>query len=951
MAHSVKQQTKKIVDTLHNWLFDNSAYTFSDEPQPTACTTAQVSASGSCGAQGSQDNGGLGSYANAVHNKFAAIASSASSAASNTATSLFDSDNSGDKGDKKSFLGESSYHRILEKLQSLASPSYWQQTDPSAAWNNYISNHASDSHPLQSRMNQLSKSLGVETRVLVVTLLLLFVLLLLIACATRHTSTESGKEEEEFHYGIGLGREPDLSNTEGNQVRGSHTTTATTTTKTTEKAPADSAANGAHEHDVCRSPTSEFPKRTRRPSIINGEGVMSTILEGASALRREEDEIEFDNYEDYEENVSENESVDPSSSTIQCRPSKSKSTHQQDQSKHHTTPVAVNRLSAKDKGRSKTAGNSKLLANGNQNQNISAPTMAANTCRPSQRSVGPTLLKSKTEKTEDATERKAGKDDINDMTKLVSSDLAWTENTIMSEPSTAAPTSSSKTGSNIEEAISTVLSTIQDSGRQVKSSVKESIVEAGDTVQTTAEEIKKAVEAALAFAEKTRFNTVESVKSLPSRGSSSSLASSVSFSSSTTLTTPSKTAAKNVKHEAVFTGKSDLIPYRRGSLDHDEYVFRNSNGDPVSADELSEDSSNSDDDYEDDDQENKGRGVFSIVPGILYTATAAACAMVARVTDVSYENIDIAKTYITGIVNNTVGTLTRRGRTKYENDSDEGQDDVMSSSTSTSGAEEVNLTPVSATLVSSKPDLTNISAFKPNCKSHHVDKDGFTVVEDPHLLQDRRTYTSITTTSQDPPPSETLHQTRNHDYQAHTTTSSPPNQITAKKDRSDTISHLVTSDLSYSRAIMMNLAESDHGVRVGMTESYENDSISSEDSSPDDQDPTPNNNVSVPSTISVDKEYHQQAVNYHNQLLHQVIHSHEGNTPPLSPSITNVSFEHGHGMLHGVSANHEGSSSFRDDIQNLKQNKVSTEEYSISENGEKVPVVDDRRDSGVHIAS
>ncbi|KAF9171831.1 hypothetical protein BGX20_006845 [Mortierella sp. AD010] len=484
MAYSIMQQTKRVVDAFHNWLFGNSAYVFPDEPGPIACITAQVSTSDSCGAQGSQDNGRPGDYANAVHNKFASIASSATSAVSSTVANLFDSDDSSDKSDRKTFQGESSYHHILEKLQSVINPSYRQRIDPSAAWNDYIPNHVPNFHLLQSRLDRLSKSLGVETGIFVVMLLLLFALLLLIACAARRTGTKSC--EEEFQYGIGVGREPDLLDTTGNQVRGSHTT---------EKAPADSTANRAHEHDVCRLPTSEFPKRTRRPS----EGVMLGSLECASALQQEEDEIEFDNYENYEENVSENESVDSNSSTIQRGPSRSKST---ESCKHHVTPVA--------------------------------------------------------------------KTDTSDMTKLASPDFAWAENTSMSESLTAAPTFSSKTDPNIEEAISTVISAIQDPSHQAE-------IPVDDTVQETSEEIRKAVEAALAFVAKTKVSTVKSVKksvksvsmdikleacptgssvairankyyeSSPFQGCSSSLTT-----SSIALTTRSMTPTKN-------TGKSKLI--------------------------------------------------------------------------------------------------------------------------------------------------------------------------------------------------------------------------------------------------------------------------------------------------------------------------------------------------------------------------------------------------------
>ncbi|KAG0004404.1 hypothetical protein BGZ80_001120 [Entomortierella chlamydospora] len=465
--------------------------------------------------------------------------------------------------------------------------------------------------------------------------------------------------------------------------------------------------------------------------------------------------------------------------------------------------------------------------------------MATNARCPS-RCVDPTVLKSKTEKTDTS--------DMTKMTKLTSPDFAWTENPSMSEPLTAAPTSSSKAGSNIEEAISTAMSTIQDSGHHAE-------IPVDDTVQETSEEIREAVESALALVAKTKVNTVESVKksaksismgtkleacttgssasvraneyyeSSPFRGSSSSSL----ISSSTTLITRSMTPTKNA-------GKSNLIPCRRGSLDHGEYFFRNSSGRPVSADKLSEDSDSSDDDYEVSDQESKGRGIFSVVHRILYTTSA--------------------------IVSNTVRTLTRRGRVKYENNNGGCQDDAMSSSTSTSGDEEVNLMPVYATLISSKPNLTNISAFKPNRKRYHIDKDGFTVVEDPHLRGDRRTYTSITAAPQVSPSAETLHRTRYGGSQTHTAGLFPSNQTTTKKDRPVTVSHLVTSDLSYSRAITMNLAESDHGVRVGMTKSYENDSTSSEDSSLDDQGPALNDNVPARSTINVNKRYHRQSVNY-----------------------------------------------------------------------------------------
>ncbi|KAF9110247.1 hypothetical protein BGX27_006614 [Mortierella sp. AM989] len=972
---------------------------------------------------------------------------------------------------------------------------------------------------------------------------LLITILLLAVFATRRTS--SNKASEELHYDIEVERDQDPLETESGQLVQGTSVTKTGTESLPEasssanydKDSQDLVTNEDHEHDVCRSPTSLLPKRTRRPSIVNGDGVMSTIMEdilGSSAFQREEDEIEFSNYEDYEKDMPEDESADPRSPSNKCRTPRCDSNASTSSSSYSKPNARISRAhnakeaeshqhqphisSREHRGHGHEfniaeiqQGLAARIMDFAQENNVMkfldgisggilgttmgtvaifAKTAEVATGAVSQRLPEPLSdIDFETSSSQDSSsELKSSHLTTKDKGKAKAEDSEPIDNENHDQNISSAPVmvanvhrSRSKragdavhkimTGAKVEKAASKIKTVVQGSSEMVK----ESVQSAGNSAQTATDEIMKAVEAALAFAEKTRVNTVvasgefkdpilgelgetiskpENVtsedsprdilssvkhftgefgdsaseviahtaeitsqtlikakdtttgyfeaakndfigsdhkqnnegmhkglqdikndiedtmkfKGISASDSSSAvrarqaaieyyeslptpigcLSPSQPSSSSTTVTAPSSIVSKCVRHEAVFTGRSHQIPFRRGSLDHNEYIFRNSNGDPISADELSEESDDCDDDFENDVQENESRGIMSIAPSIISSAKTAASAVAARVTDVSYENIDEAKSTLTGIVSNMVGTLTRRDKAKYENNSDEWRDDTMTRSSPALENEETNLTPATATLASSKPDLTNISAFKPNLKSRHIDEDGFTVVEDSHHPQDHEDTSSIITASQDlPPPPSTPHMNQDH-RQAHTPITSQLNLTVTQKKKPST--HLASSDLSYSRATAMNLAESDHGVRIGITDNYDNDSISSEESSLEDQGSTENHIVSASPTITVDSDYHRQSAVYHNQLLHQVIHPHGANLPS-SPPTTYVSFEHGHGMLHGADTDRGGSSSFRNNSQNSNQDKIGQEEYIANENGKKVSVVDDRRDSGVDTAS
>ncbi|KAF9202888.1 hypothetical protein BGZ49_006981 [Haplosporangium sp. Z 27] len=701
MDHNLEQNTRRVIDTLYGWLFDDTSRSLPNELHPTACSTAPVSVRGSRGAQGFDKGGKLNGYASMAHEKFAAFTSSAS----NIAVSLLDNNDPSTKGSSES------HHQILKKMQSKVDPSNWQQTNPSSsssAWSNFISNHASIFQPLQSRLDYIPKKISFEARTMVSILSLLFVLSLLAVYATRYH-----RSGDEFHYGIGLGREPDPTKIEDDKEdtkKGTQTSpkpfsndsTATAKSEKDSQDSVESTGEETHEHDVSRSPTSEFPKRARRPSIINGEGVITTILEdilGTSVIRRGEDEIEFDNYEDYEENVSKSDSDDPMPALDQDKSSKPKLPRHDDK-EHSTLPKSSDKPVTIVKGKTETTGHAN---NGNQDQNISfAPSVANNVRHSPQQSADSTMIGSKIEKANDTSKREL------DQLPNATSDLV----------KDADNACESDTNSNSKSTPSTIVADVQDLSRKIKDKATESAAKTKETADNTTENAKKAVEDALEFAEKTKVNVLKTVdnpvenadtksetlqvdkdshESLPILSRRSSNA---SLSSSMAASTTSK-SSKSSKHEDVFAGRSSQIPNKHGSLDHSEYVFRNSNGEQVLPDELSEDSGDSDDGHEDNDQENKSQDMISIAPGVISSAKTVASAMISRVT---------GKNSFTGIIGNIVGTLTRDEKA---------------------------------------------NAFNPDYGSHHADQEGFTVVKASNAPQHHEPQASSPASSQEsPPPSE-----------------------------------------------------------------------------------------------------------------------------------------------------------------------------------------------------
>ncbi|KAF9439048.1 hypothetical protein BGZ76_001024 [Entomortierella beljakovae] len=553
--HEDKPQVKRAIDTLYHWFFHKSSFEFPSEPEPTACSTAILSNSGSCGTPGINSSGVLGSFADSLTSKFQTFAS-----------------NHGHGG----FLaGSSIYDKFIEKIKN---------TNIATAWSEFTSNYDPNLDPFHFQLNRLADKLGVETQSLVAMLLALSVLLLLILFVTQ------GDKDDligEYHHGIGIGREPnqlDIKDSHGNHSPETVNNGTLSSKRSHETQKHTQKNEGDHDNDISRSPTSSFPKRARRPSLVKGDSVISTILEGSSALQREEDDIENDNYEGYEENISDDETADPTSQNDYVKEILNSNLEKLTMSKNLDSEVP-----------------------GNQDQVESAPVMATNKHHSRQRS-----------------------DPHKQNKKTLGRIKSYTKDKIESDP-------------------------------QIENSP-----------HATSEEIKMIIEAALAFAERTKIMPSESesesvskspggteepltqvgddVENTTPGGNSTRrfLSSSLfSFLLGSTISPPPvilsppstpipETIRKVEKHKAVFDGTSGQIPCRHGSLDHNEYVFRNSNGDPVSADDLSEYSDDCDSLSDDDDQ-------GDVTPSILSAAKTSASEVVTLMADISQENLGVTK--------------------------------------------------------------------------------------------------------------------------------------------------------------------------------------------------------------------------------------------------------------------------------------------------------------------
>ncbi|KAF9575765.1 hypothetical protein EC968_001552 [Mortierella alpina] len=317
----------------------------------------------------------------------------------------------------------------------------------------------------------------------------------------------------------------------------------------------------------------------------------------------------------------------------------------------------------------------------------------------------------------------------------------------------------------------------------------------------------------------------------------------------------------------------DKNPTRSATLDHEEYVFKDDDGNEVSVadvDEADMEGSGSDEsdesDSDDDRQDKHGRlrTLISHAPGILRSAKTAATAMATHVADVSYENFDHAKHSLSDMVDNLTENLAGHedrdtpSEDDSESDKNQGRDDGagwVRSSVDQNGTQrqsakskaQLQLHPsvvphgkVAASkdgVVSFFPNTTPTHihfqdhAFKPNPKGRHVDKDGFTIVEGPQLehkhghvtlkesQQTKGTFNVPKTHSTPQPQLQSSQHVVAHTV-TNTARTTDPHMVTPRTHRSKTSTHPASSALSYSAAVKMNVEEGDHGPLVGRTESH-----------------------------------------------------------------------------------------------------------------------------------
>ncbi|KAF9954846.1 hypothetical protein BGZ72_004246 [Mortierella alpina] len=309
-------------------------------------------------------------------------------------------------------------------------------------------------------------------------------------------------------------------------------------------------------------------------------------------------------------------------------------------------------------------------------------------------------------------------------------------------------------------------------------------------------------------------------------------------------------------------------PAKSATLDHEEYVFKDKDGNEVPVTDVdeagsdSEESSGSDDDKH-DRHSRLGTLIFQ-APGILHSAKAAATAMAARVADVSYENFDLAKHSLSEMVDNLTENLAGHEERDTPSEDDSESDDqrrdggagkvrgsVQQKNTqeprvqhksqlrpSAAPHGKVALSRSADKVVSFFPSAVSSHihfqdhAYKPNRNSHHVDKDGFIIVEDPQL-EHKHGLAAQTETQQakDILHVPKAHPTAQHQGQPKHHVDTPtmlnpsgttvPSMTTPRNRRVNLQAHPASGVLSYSAAVKMNVEEGDHGPLVGRTESHE----------------------------------------------------------------------------------------------------------------------------------
>ncbi|GJJ68138.1 hypothetical protein EMPS_00484 [Entomortierella parvispora] len=295
-------------------------------------------------------------------------------------------------------------------------------------------------------------------------------------------------------------------------------------------------------------------------------------------------------------------------------------------------------------------------------------------------------------------------------------------------------------------------------------------------------------------------------------------------------------------------------------------------------------------------------------------------------------------------------------------------------------------------------------AYKPNLKSHHYDKDGFIVVEDPDLVQEEEKKKTTTTAATSSLSSHLLKQVEKHaahqkklqpkdPKHLHVDTPAVSRPESAASHRSGVSSVLHTSTepgLSYSGAVQLNVNENDHGAAIGVSEIFiagrpqplphsqatraqdlhQNDSLFSSENfvvapvAHHDHhhhlDLTHNDDHEVghlSETLRSHGEHHKQGLEKEkpvHHLLQHVIHPHDARQPQFlsggivgagAPATTTLSFEHGHGELQGVVGKKSNKTQTRDGKHDSAQ--APQQQFTIDQHGKKVPVSEAaRRDSG-----
>ncbi|KAK3821320.1 MAG: hypothetical protein J3Q66DRAFT_386183 [Benniella sp.] len=320
------------------------------------------------------------------------------------------------------------------------------------------------------------------------------------------------------------------------------------------------------------------------------------------------------------------------------------------------------------------------------------------------------------------------------------------------------------------------------------------------------------------------------------------------------------------------TAKSHRYPKHRGTiLDHNEYLFRDKDGNPIAPEEL-DDISDSDVDEDethsnDDSTIEIERGSFlSRIPAVSQTTQVAAAAVASRAVDVSNDNVDVAQHVPPDFLSNPIKSLVGNAS------ADAGQ---------SKGCEANTISPIS----SMKRVLERVS---------------------PDVIS--------TELSHSPSEDKTGGISGNHRNNTKSDGESAIDSIAPPGEDRSTFNQKVLK-LSYSDATKMGLVEGDHGVRMGITGNVGIEPLQGghDDLAKGLHEVVQEGNVgSHPCTMNISKSSHDhqqqeqgQVPSQVNCLLQHTIHSNTDNhlarrhSHHSSPT-TIVSFVHGYGSVQGI---------------------------------------------------